>query len=73
MTCFSLPAQTSQVETVVEYRNRMLIAVGVTCLVLAGFGLCCFAFIPLFIKDLKDVYHLYPTDGTVVGVYHLLA
>jgi len=35
-----------------------------------GFWCCCC--IPCCIDSLKDVYHISPTDGTVVGVYKRL-
>ncbi len=63
-----------QVQTILEYRNGLLtwIAVGIILLFTAEFCLCCLAIIPLFINELKDVYHISPTDGSVVGVYKRL-
>lgn len=63
-----------QVQTVLEYRNGILtwIVAGVICLLTIEFGLCCFALIPFCINGLKDVYHINPTDGNVVGVYRRL-
>ena len=61
----------NQVTTVLDYRVGTLtwiVALGIFLFTL-GFGLCCLAIIPFFINDLKDVYHISPTDGTVVGVY----
>ena len=45
---------------------------GLALLFIVVFALCCPALIPFFIDDLKDVYHISPTDGTVVGVYKRL-
>ena len=45
---------------------------GLICLFLTELGLCCLAIIPFFIRELKDVYHVTPTDGKVVGVYKRL-
>ena len=63
-----------QVTTVVEYRAGALtfIICVVLCLILTEFGLCCLAFIPFCIDATKDVYHITPTDGKVVGVYKRL-
>ena len=60
-----------QVTTIIEYRSGLLtwIVAGVIFLFTIGFGFCCLAVIPFFINDLKDVYHISPTDRTVVGVY----
>ena len=64
-----------QVLTVLSYRVGFLtwIAVLILLLLTIPFCLCCcLAFIPLLMKDLKDVYHINPTDNTVVGIYKRL-
>ncbi|CAI8053548.1 hypothetical protein GBAR_LOCUS29281, partial [Geodia barretti] len=43
------------------------------CLFLSEIGLCWLAIIPFFIRELKDVYHITPTDGRVVGIYKRLS
>jgi len=60
-----------QVTTVLVYRAGLLtwIVCGMIFIITVGFGLCCLALIPFCINDLKDVYHISPTDKTVVGVY----
>lgn len=61
----------NQVTTILDYRVGTLtwiVALGIFLFTL-GFGLCCLAIVPFFINDLKDVYHISPTDGTIVGVY----
>jgi len=60
-----------QVQTVLEYKSGLLtwIVAGAICLFT---GLFCLMFIPFCINDLKDVYHINPTDGNVVGVYKRL-
>ena len=57
----------NQVQTVLEYRNGLMswLAVGVMLV----FGLWCCACVPLCLNAFKDVYHISPTDGSVVGVY----
>ena len=57
-----------QVQTTVEYRNGLLtwIAFGLICLFT---GIICLAIIPFYIEVFKDVYHISPTDGSIVGVY----
>jgi hypothetical protein len=37
-----------------------------------GFGLCCLGLICLFIDGLKDIEHVHPVTGQVVGVYKRL-
>ena len=63
-----------QVLTVISHRSGLLtwIAVSIVFVLTLPFGLCFLAFIPLLMKDLKDVYHINPTDGTVVGIYKRL-
>jgi hypothetical protein len=64
-----------QVQTVLEYRAGLLtwLVCALICLFLAEIGLCWLAFIPFLIRDLKDVYHITPTDGKVVGIYRRIS
>lgn len=57
--------------TEIRYVNGLLtwIAVGITCLVAGAFGLPCIGLMPLCIKSFKDVEHINPQDGSVVGKY----
>ena len=61
----------NQVQTEIRYKNGIFtwVAVGITCLVGLSFGLPCVGLIPLCIKAFKDVEHVNPNDGTVVGYY----
>lgn len=61
-----------QVQTQIRYKNGlfMWVVVGLTCLISASFGAPCFGLIPLCIKSFKDVEHINPVDGTVVGYYN---
>ena len=63
-----------QVLTVLSYRSGLAtwVAVSIVFLFTLPFGLCFLAFIPLLMNDLKDVYHIHPTDKTVVGIYKRL-
>ena len=65
----------TQVQSVLQYRAGLLtwLVALVILLFTVEFGLCCLAIIPFFIDDLKDVYHITPTDGKVVGVYKRLS
>ena len=64
----SLPLQ---FQTVLEYRVGLLtwLAFSVICLATVAVGFCFLAFIPFCIKSLKDVYHINPNNGRIVGVY----
>ena len=61
----------NQFQTQLHYRNGLLmwVAVGILCIIGAGFMFPCLGLLPLCIKALKDVEHINPNDGTVVGVY----
>ena len=54
-----------------EYRVGLLtwLAFSVICLATVGVGFCFLALIPFCISSLKDVYHINPNNGRVVGVY----
>ena len=57
--------------TVLRYRNGMLtwILVAVLCFFTLECGICCVGLIPLCINATKDVEHVHPVTGQVVGVY----
>jgi hypothetical protein len=57
--------------TDIRYTNGLLtwVAVGITCLVAGAFGLPCIGLLPLCIKSFKDVEHINPNDGSVVGKF----
>ena len=61
----------NQFQTQLRYKNGFLmwVTVGIVCLIGAAFLFPCVGVIPLCIKALKDVEHINPNDGTVVGVY----
>ena len=61
----------NQFQTQLRYKNGLLmwVAVGILCLIGAHFLFPCVGFLALCIKALKDVEHINPNDGTVVGVY----
>ena len=61
----------NQFQTHLRYKNGLLmwVTVGIVCLIGAAFLFPCVGVIPLCIKALKDVEHINPNDGTVVGVY----
>ncbi len=61
-----------QVQTQLRYKNGLLmwVAVGITCLVAANFLLPCLGLVPLCIKAFKDVEHVSPVDGSVVGYFN---
>ena len=60
--------------TVLRHKSGLLTyaVVALVCLFLLGFGLCCFGLIAFLINDLKDVEHINPNTGQVVGVYKRL-
>ncbi len=62
----------NQVQTELRYKNGLLmwLAVGITCLIAGSFGLPCLGVIPLCIKAFKDVEHINPVNGEVVGCYN---
>ncbi|CAI8053546.1 Lipopolysaccharide-induced tumor necrosis factor-alpha factor homolog [Geodia barretti] len=64
-----------QVQTVLQYKAGLLtyLVAALICLFLSEIGLCWLAIIPFFIRELKDVYHITPTDGRVVGIYKRLS
>ena len=64
-----------QFTTRVEFRTGLLtwIAVGLICVFTLWIGICCIAIIPFFIDSMKDVYHINPNTGEVVGVYKRLS
>lgn len=43
--------------------------VGIICLVTLECGICCVGFFALLFDGLKDVEHVHPITGQVVGVY----
>ena len=61
----------NQFQTQLRYKNGLLmwVTVGIVCLIGAAFLFPCVGVIPLCINALKDVEHINPNDGTVVGVY----
>ena len=61
----------NQFQTQIRYKNGFLmwVVVGIVCLIGAAFLFPCVGVIPLCIKAFKDVEHINPNDGTVVGVY----
>ena len=60
--------------TVLQYKAGILtwLLVGIFCLVTLSCSLCCLGIIPLFIKQFKDIHHVNPATGQVVGVYKKL-
>ena len=60
-----------QVTTQVQYRSGILTWL-ICCLICWITGCWCIALIPFCIDATKDVYHITPTDGKVVGVYKRL-
>ena len=64
-----------QVQTVLQYKAGLLtyLVAALICLFLTEIGLCWLAIVPFFVRELKDVYHVTPTDGKVVGVYKRLS
>ena len=68
------------VTTVIEYRagNRaivfltLMIVLGILVgilIPLAGIIMCIVGPVVFFSKDMRDVYHLHPIDGHIVGIY----
>ena len=59
----------NRVQTELRYKNGLFAWVCVLALfaLLAGLFLCCFAVIPLFMKSFKDIEHINPNTGVVVG------
>ena len=62
----------SRVQTELRYKNGLLtwIAMLILCLICSNFGLCLLCFVPLCMKSMKDVEHVNPADGSVVGRFH---
>ena len=60
--------------TVLRYKSGLLtyVVVGLVCFFLLGFCLCCFGLFAFLINDLKDVEHINPRTGQVVGEYKRL-
>ena len=56
-----------QYQTQLDYRSGTMTWIIAVVIFLLGFW-CCFC-IPFCIDSTKDVYHINPNDGTVVGVY----
>ena len=56
-------------QTELRYRMGLFMWIMVLAIfsIFAGFGLCCFAVVPLFLKSCKDIEHINPNDGTVVA------
>ena len=57
--------------TVLRYKSGLLsyAAAGLLCFIFLGIGLCCLGLIAFCINGLKDVEHINPKTGQVVGVY----
>ena len=57
--------------TVLRYKTGLFtwLLVGILCLFTFEFCCCCCALIPLCINATKDVEHVHPVTGQVVGVY----
>ena len=66
-------SQGRQVQTILEYRasaTTHIIALLICCVGLFFFWpALCFFWVPYVMDGTKDVYHISPTDGSVVGVY----
>jgi hypothetical protein len=57
--------------TIIRYKSGLLtfIVSAVICLFTLEFGICFVGLIPFCIPALKDVEHIHPVTGQVVGVY----
>ncbi|CAI8014573.1 Lipopolysaccharide-induced tumor necrosis factor-alpha factor homolog [Geodia barretti] len=60
-----------QVTTQLQFKSGALTWL-ICCAICWLTGFWCLALIPFCIDDTKDVYHITPTDGRVVGVYKRL-
>ena len=67
----SLSFSHAQNMTVLRYRSGILtwILVGVICFFTLECGLCCLGLIPFCLDAAKDIEHVHPVTGQVVGVY----
>ena len=68
---FITDSRGQQVMTRLEYRSGGL-AWLICCAICWLTGCWCIALIPFCVDGAKDVYHISPTDNTVVGVYKRL-
>ena len=57
-----------QITTKIEYKSGLLTWL-IFALICVFTGCICLAVIPFCIDATKDVYHINPYDGSVVGVY----